>query len=189
METNEPPWANRLVIMQGDLTHRQVDAIVNAANNSLLGGSGVDGTIHAVAGPELLEECRQLGWCSTGEAKLTKGYRLPAKYVIHAVGPVWTGGDNGEDELLARCYRSCFAVVEENGIRSVAFPAISTGAYRFPAARACRIALVEIKQFLERNTTVERVSIACIDRRTIDCYMTAFQELTEGTSTGRPVSG
>jgi O-acetyl-ADP-ribose deacetylase (regulator of RNase III) len=183
---NEPAWAARLVIMQGDITHRRVDAIVNAANNSLLGGGGVDGAIHAAAGPELLEECRGLGWCSTGSAKLTKGYRLPAKYVIHAIGPAWAGGDNREDDLLARCYRSCLALVEEHGIRSVAFPAISTGAFRFPVERACRIALAEIKRFLEHNTTVERVSIVCIDRRVIDCYMVAFRELAEATSSGGP---
>jgi NAD-dependent deacetylase len=178
-ESSERVWSERLVIMQGDITHRQVEAIVNAANNSLLGGGGVDGAIHTAAGPELLEECRQRGWCSTGAAKLTRGYRLPAKFVIHTVGPVWNGGDHGEAELLAHCYRSCFALVEKHGIRSVAFPAISTGAYRFPVERACRIALAEIKDFLERNTTVERVSIACIDRRVMDCYLAAFEELSE----------
>jgi O-acetyl-ADP-ribose deacetylase len=182
VESNGYSWTDRLVIMQGDITHRQVDAIVNAANNSLLGGGGVDGAIHTAAGPELLEECLRLGWCATGEAKLTRGYRLPAKYVIHAVGPVWTGGDNGEDEVLARCYRSCFRLIEEHGIRSVAFPAISTGAYRFPAARACRIALTEFKEFLERDTSVERVSIVCIDRRMLDCYMAEFTKLTEQLS-------
>jgi O-acetyl-ADP-ribose deacetylase (regulator of RNase III) len=178
VESNGHSWTDRLVIMQGDITHRQVDAVVNAANNSLLGGSGVDGTIHLAAGPALLEECRQLCWCPTGDAKLTKGYRLPAKYVLHAVGPVWTGGENGEDEALARCYRSCFALIEKHGIRSVAFPAISTGAYRFPAARACRIALTEIKEFLERDASVERVSVVCIDRRMVDCYLAAAAELT-----------
>ncbi len=192
VQSNETPkgnggayWADRLVIMQGDITHRQVEAIVNAANNSLLDGGGVDGAIHAGAGPDLLEECRKHGWCSTGDAKLTMGYLLPAKYVLHTVGPVWTGGDTGEDESLARCYRSCFALVERHGIRSIAFPAISTGAFLYPAARACRIALVEIKQFLERNTTVERVSIVCIDRKMIECCMTVFQELTEASSPGR----
>jgi NAD-dependent deacetylase len=179
LETPECVWSERLVIMQGDITHRQVEAIVNAANNSLLGGRGVDGAIHAAAGPELLEECRQRGWCSTGAARLTRGYRLPAKYVIHTVGPVWNGGEHGEDELLAHCYRSCFALVEKHGIRSVAFPAISTGAYRFPVERACRIALAEIKRYLERNTTVERVSIVCIDRRVLDYYLAAFDELTK----------
>ena len=170
-------WTERLVIMQGDITRRQVEAVVNAANNSLLGGGGVDGAIHGVAGPELLAECRQLKWCSTGDARITQGYRLPARYVIHTVGPVWTGGENGEDELLARCYRSCFALAEQHGIRTIAFPAISTGAYRFPVERACRIALKEIRRFLEHNTTIERVSVVCLDRSVLDCHLAAFEDM------------
>src|ERR1039458_9285734 len=123
---------NRLQVVEGDITRQTVDAIVNAANTTLLGGGGVDGAIHRVAGPELLEECRTLGGCATGQAKITKGYRLPAQRVIHTVGPVWGDGQHGEDELLASCYRSCFALAEQYRIRTVAFPSISTGAYRFP---------------------------------------------------------
>src|SRR5512136_1225560 len=140
--------STRLALVQGDITRQQVDAIVNAANSSLLGGGGVDGAIHRAAGPELLQECRTLGGCPTGQARLTRGYRLPAKWVIHAVGPVWRGGDHGEDVLLADCYRSCLALVHQHGIRTVAFPAISAGAYGFPMERAARIAVAEISAFL-----------------------------------------
>src|SRR5581483_8788375 len=133
----------------------------NAANSSLLGGGGVDGAIHRAAGPGLLAECRTLNGCAAGEAKITGGYNLPAKWVIHTVGPVWHGGSHGEDETLARCYRSCFALVEQNGVRTVAFPSISTGAYGFPIERASRIALAEIASFLRRNDSVERVIIVC----------------------------
>ncbi len=164
----------RLVLVQGDITRQQVDAIVNAANNSLLGGGGVDGAIHRAAGPQLLAECITLGGCETGEARLTQGYRLPARRVIHTVGPVWHGGGRGEDELLARCYRSSFALVEEHGIRSVAFPSISTGAYGFPVERASRIAVGEIREFLGRNTTVEKVVVVAYDRRTYEAYQAAI---------------
>jgi O-acetyl-ADP-ribose deacetylase (regulator of RNase III) len=145
---------DRRDVVQGDITRQQVDAIVNAANNSLLGGGGVDGAIHRAAGPLLLQECRAIGGCPTGEARITGGYNLPARFVIHTVGPVWYGGSNGEDELLARCYRSCFSLVVAHGIRSVAFPSISTGAYGFPIARASRIALKEIGTFLSENESV-----------------------------------
>ena len=133
-----------------------MDAIVNAANTTLLGGGGVDGAIHRAAGPELLAECRTLGGCATGQAKITRGYKLPAKWVIHTVGPVWRDGNHGEEELLASCYRSCFALVEQQGIKTVAFPSISTGAYGFPMERAARIALRETKHFLEQNRSVRK---------------------------------
>src|SRR5437763_2758179 len=132
---------SRIEIVQGDITKLNVDAIVNAANETLLGGGGVDGAIHRGAGPELLEECRKLNGCATGEAKITKGYKLPAKRVIHTVGPVWHGGKHNEDELLARCYRNSLALAAKHSVRTIAFPAISTGAYRFPIERAARIAL------------------------------------------------
>ena len=151
----------RIEVVEGDITKQAVEAIVNAANTTLLGGGGVDGAIHRAAGPELLEECSKLGGCATGQAKITKGYRLPAKWVIHTVGPVWRDGRHGEDDLLGSCYRSCFALVEQHGIRSIAFPSISTGAYGFPMERAARIAVRETKTFLERNTSVEKVRLVC----------------------------
>ncbi len=152
---------NRIEVVEGDITRQVVDAIVNAANTTLLGGGGVDGAIHRAAGPDLLEECRKLGGCATGQAKITKGYRLPAKWVIHTVGPVWRDGRHGEDELLASCYRGCFALAEKHGIRTIAFPSISTGAYGFPMERAARIAVRQTRQFLEGNTSVERVRLVC----------------------------
>ena len=135
--------------------------MVNAANTTLLGGGGVDGAVHLAAGPGLLDECRTLGGCPTGEARITGGYNLHATWVIHTVGPVWNGGGRGEEELLARCYRSCFALVEEHAVKSVAFPSISTGAYRFPVELAAGIAVAEMTAFLERNTAVERVVVVC----------------------------
>src|SRR5258707_7092576 len=145
---------SRISVQKTDITKLHVEAIVNAANTSLLGGGGVDGAIHRAAGPELLEECRGLGGCPTGQAKITKGYRLPAKWVIHTVGPIWAGGEEGEDELLASCYRSCLDLAEAHGIRSIAFPSISTGAYGFPMERAARITLREIRKYLETNQPV-----------------------------------
>jgi O-acetyl-ADP-ribose deacetylase (regulator of RNase III) len=170
-------WMLRLKILQGDITKQKVDAIVNAANTSLLGGGGVDGAIHRAAGPQLLEECRTLKGCRTGEAKITHGYDLPAHYVIHTVGPVWSGGTHGEDELLARCYRNSLALLEAQELRSIAFPAISTGAYGFPVDRAAGIALAEIKSFLERSTNVERVVLVCFNAEAYDAYCTALQQL------------
>jgi O-acetyl-ADP-ribose deacetylase (regulator of RNase III) len=164
-------------IVQGDITQQPVDAIVNAANATLLGGGGVDGAIHRAAGPELLEECRRLGGCPTGQARITKGYRLPAKYVIHAVGPVWHGGDRGEDELLAGCYRNALLLAARHGVRSIAFPSISTGAYRFPLDRAAHIALTEISRFLESHALPERVICVCFDERVLQAYRAAWAAL------------
>jgi len=169
---------NRIELVLGDITIQKVDAIVNAANTSLLGGGGVDGAIHRAAGPELLAECRKLGGCATGQAKITKGYRLPAKWVLHTVGPVWHDGRRGEDDLLASCYRSCFALVEQHGIRTVAFPSISTGAYGFPMDRAARIAVRETKAFLDRNTSVEKVRLVCFGPAAFQVHSQALAEAT-----------
>ena len=166
-----------LTLVDGDISRQRVDAIVNAANSSLLGGGGVDGAIHRAAGPDLLAECRSLGGCPTGEARITGGYGLPAKWVIHTVGPVWSGGTRGEDALLAQCYRSCFALVEEHGIETVAFPSISTGVYNFPADRAARIALREMCAFLGRDeATVRRVIVVCFLPEVRAAYEAAAQE-------------
>ena len=164
---------DRFEIVLGDITVQKVDAIVNAANNSLLGGGGVDGAIHRAAGPELLEECRTLGGCQTGDAKITAGYRLPAKYVIHTVGPVWKGGGHSEEKLLANAYRNCLRVAKESGIRSIAFPSISTGVYGFPVDKASRIAIKEITAHLEQNTIPEKVFFVCFDERTYQTYSSA----------------
>jgi len=169
--------SNRIEVVEGDITKQAVDAIVNAANTTLLGGGGVDGAIHRAAGPELLEDCRKLGGCATGQAKITKGCRLPAKWVIHTVGPVWRDGRQGEDELLASCYRSCFALAEQHGIRTIAFPSISTGAYGFPMDRAARIAVRETKKFLAGDTIVERVLLVCFGERAYETHARALKEL------------
>jgi O-acetyl-ADP-ribose deacetylase (regulator of RNase III) len=167
---------DRIEVVEGDITKQAVDAIVNAANSSLLGGGGVDGAIHRAAGPELLEECRTLGGCATGQAKITKGYRLFAKWVIHTVGPVWRDGLHGEDDLLASCYRSCFALVEQHGIRTIAFPSISTGAYGFPMERAARIAVRETKAFLERETAAEKVRLVCFGASAFQIHSKALND-------------
>ncbi len=160
----------RIEIIEGDITRVAVDAIVNAANSTLLGGGGVDGAIHRAAGPDLLNECRGLQGCAAGEAKITRGYRLPARHVIHTVGPVWSGGARNEDGLLADCYRNCFRLAVERGIKSIAFPAISTGAYGFPPQRAARIALRETKAFLSEHPAIEKVVFVCFDRNTLQAY-------------------
>ncbi len=153
----------RIRVIQGDITQQQVDAIVNAANNSLLGGGGVDGAIHRVAGPALLAECRQLNGCATGEAKITRGYNLPAKWVIHTVGPVWQNGEQGEAELLAVCYRNCLALAAQYSLRTIAFPSISTGAYGFPLVQAAKIAVREIQSFLAIDSLPKTVTIVCFN--------------------------
>jgi len=160
----------RIIIIRGDITAQQVDAIVNAANNRLLGGGGVDGAIHRAAGPELLAECRTLGGCATGDAKATKGYRLPAKWVIHTVGPVWQGGDNDEDALLASAYRRSLEVASEIGARSIAFPSISTGAYNFPLDRAARIALTILGGTAQGGDVFDEIRMVCFDERTLNAY-------------------
>jgi O-acetyl-ADP-ribose deacetylase (regulator of RNase III) len=168
--------SDRIEVVEGDITKQAVDAIVNAANTTLLGGGGVDGAIHRAAGPDLLAECRKLGGCATGQAKITRGCRLPAKWVIHTVGPVWQGGTHGEVDLLASCYRSCFALAEQHGIRTIAFPSISTGAYGFPMDRAARIAVRETKAFLEQNVSVERVQLVCFGTSAFEIHARALAE-------------
>ena len=164
-------------IILGDITRQSVDAIVNAANCSLLGGGGVDGAIHRAAGPELLAECRTLHGCETGKAKITKGYRLPAKYVIHTPGPVWHGGGYGEEALLASCYRSCLELAAENGCETVDFPSISTGVYHFPLEKAAPIAVGTIAAFLREHPEIRRVRMVCFDGRTKAFYDRALEEL------------
>ena len=174
--TNEPV-SQRIAVIAGDITQQREEAMVNAANTTLLGGGGVDGAIHRAAGPELLAECRTLGGCATGQAKITHGYKLPAQWVIHTVGPVWHDGHHGEDELLASCYRSCFALVERHGIKTVAFPSISTGAYGFPMDRAARIAVHETTNFLDRNQPVEKVVLVCFGASALEIHKRVLTEI------------
>ena len=167
---------DRIAVIQGDITSLDVAAIVNAANTSLLGGGGVDGAIHRAAGSQLLEECRGLGGCPTGDAKITRAYDLPAEWVIHTVGPVWQGGSHNEDQLLASCYRSCFALAEQYSIKTIAFPAISTGVYSFPLERATQIAVTEVINFLARNSTIEKVMLICFSGEAYQCYLETVRE-------------
>jgi O-acetyl-ADP-ribose deacetylase len=157
-------------IQKGDITKLKVDAIVNAANTSLLGGGGVDGTIHRAAGPELLEFNKKLGGCPTGEAKISPGFNLPAKFIIHTVGPIWNGGKNNEDNLLADCYKNSLKLAVKNGIKSIAFPAISTGVYRFPLERAAKIAVNEVGKFLENDKSIKKVIFVCFDEENFNIY-------------------
>lgn len=168
---------NRIEVLQGDITTCQVEAIVNAANRSLLGGGGVDGAIHRAAGPELLAACRKLGGCETGQAKITPGFQLPARYVIHTVGPVWQGGGKGEAELLASCYRESLKVARENDVTTIAFPAISAGVYGYPVEPAARIAIGEVSRFLDHDPSFERVVLVCYGQRALSVYQRVFQEL------------
>src|SRR5262249_44746715 len=169
---------DRLGLLRGDLTKQDVDAIVNAANTSLLGGGGVDGAIHRAAGPKLLAECRTLGGCATGDAKITRGYDLPAKHVIHTVGPVWQGGTANEAELLTSCYRHSLTLAGNRGLGSIAFPAISTGVYAYPRDAAARVAVIAVSEALRETPSIARVIFCCFDRQTHDLYL----ELLEGFS-------
>jgi len=176
-------YKNRIEIQKGDITKLKVEAIVNAANNSLFGGGGVDGAIHRAAGPELLEFNRKLGGCSTSEAKISPGFNLPAKFIIHTVGPVWNGGENNvteavtkEDNLLESCYKNSLRLAVENKIKTIFFPAISTGVYRFPLERATKIAFTEVKKFLGKNESIEKVIFVCFDEETYKVYKKNLEE-------------
>lgn len=166
----------RIKVVRGDITKLQVDAIVNAANNSLSGGGGVDGAIHRAAGPELREACRKLKGCPTGEAKITSGFRLPATWVIHTVGPTWQGGRRGEEKMLARCYQNALSLAAHCFARSIAFPSISTGAYGFPVERASCVAVREIQNYLLENTSIETVMLVCFEEEVYQCYLQRLRE-------------
>jgi O-acetyl-ADP-ribose deacetylase (regulator of RNase III) len=167
----------KLQVVQGDIVQFEVDAIVNAANSSLQGGGGVDGAIHQAAGPELLEECKKLGGCPTGQAKLTQGYHLPAKYIIHTVGPVWRGGAKGEVQQLASCYSCSLEIAIENNVKSIAFPAISCGVYGYPLSQASMIAVKETANFLELHDSIENVFFVCYDQQTYEAYQQSISAL------------
>ncbi len=171
--------SNRIEITLGDITQQKVDAIVNAANATLRGGSGVDGAIHRAAGPDMDVACRKLNGCPTGEAKITGGFRLPVRFVIHTVGPIWRGGNNDEDALLAHCYENTLRLAVENNVKTIAFPSISTGAYGFPVVRATQIALREIKKFLENDPTIEKVFMVCFDQYSLFTMKSAFKEIIQ----------
>ena len=167
----------RIEVVRGDITQEKVDAIVNAANGSLLGGGGVDGAIHRAAGPELLAECRAIGGCPTGEARITKGYRLPARHVIHTVGPIWRGGGEGEEGLLAGCYRNSLELARDNNLASIAFPAISTGVYRFPVDLASQIATKEVVAFLKDDISLEQVTFVCFNDEAYQSYIAEMSSI------------
>ncbi|MCK9328857.1 MAG: macro domain-containing protein [Candidatus Cloacimonetes bacterium] len=164
-------------IVKGDIVIQEIEAIVNAANNSLLGGAGVDGAIHSVAGKELLAECKTIGFCKTGQAVLTKAYKLKSDFVIHTVGPIWYGGGNNEEHLLSLCYRNVFNIIREKNIKSVAFPAISTGVYKFPVDLATDIALRETREFLKSNINNVKIVFVCYDENTYNVYLNKFNQL------------
>ena len=164
-------------IVEGDITRQHVDAVVNAANTSLLGGGGVDGAIHRAAGPELLEETKRIGGCPTGEARVSKGYKLPASWIIHTVGPVWKGGRRNEENLLASCYRNSLAAAREIGARTIAFPSISTGAYGFPLERATEIAVKETRSFLEEDESLDKVIFVCFGSRAYEIYQRVYERI------------
>jgi O-acetyl-ADP-ribose deacetylase (regulator of RNase III) len=168
----------KLYAIRGDITKLETDAIVNAANSSLLGGGGVDGTIHRAAGPELLQECRLLGGCKTGDAKLTKGYRLKARHVIHTVGPIWHGGKSNEPEQLASCYRRSLEIAVASGLSSIAFPCISTGAYGYPAKSAAEIAVKTVRGFVETETLLKEVVFCCFSEEDLQLYQQALNDRT-----------
>jgi O-acetyl-ADP-ribose deacetylase (regulator of RNase III) len=172
--------AGCITVIPGDITRQKVDAIVNAANERLRGGGGVDGAIHRAAGPQLLEECIQIGGCPTGEARITKGYRLPARYVIHTVGPVWHGGDRGEPEKLAACYRNSLKLAAENGVRTIAFPGISTGVYGYPLEDATRLALGTVRDCLAELPAIEEVRFVTFGERATEVAQRALAELKGG---------
>ncbi len=170
----------RIQIVEGDITKQEVDAIVNAANTSLLGGGGVDGAIHRAAGPELLEENRKIGGCPTGEARVSKGYKLPAKWVIHTVGPIWAGGGKNEENLLANCYRNSLKAAQDLNIKTIAFPSISTGAYGFPLERATEITMEETKRFLETDETIDKVVFVCFGETVFNTYREVYGRVFGG---------
>ena len=170
---------DRISVVEGNITDQNVDALVNAANSQLHRGGGVDGAIHAAAGPQLQQECTSLHGCEVGQAKISKGYKLPAQWVIHTVGPFWEGGDNNEDELLANCYRNSLALAVEKGIKTIAFPAISTGVYGFPLERAIEIALTETKNFLAKESKIEKVIFVCFGIRAYESYQAAVRRILD----------
>ena len=177
-QTKSSSFSPRMQVVRGDITQVAVDAIVNAANSTLLGGGGVDGAIHRAAGPQLLAECRTLKGCPAGEAKITRGYQLPARFIIHTVGPIWAGGSHGEEEVLASCYQSCLQLASKRGLTTIAFPAISCGAYGYPIAEAAEIAVESTARFLRGNATIERVDFVVATDNIQRAYLEAVAALS-----------